>query len=425
MQYTLATIAAGYLIGTLPTDRLLPFRKPSLQLFCDMVKGAAAARLALAVIGTEFSMILTALAALIGHTWHPYSRSFTNDSPNMAPALGTLLFLSPSALVAMASAWLAVYLLCREVELSSVLSFLGLPLFLWYFKPFDVYLLFGLTCSSLKIYQYINYIGKSGKTAPKLLAHALQQKALLQKALFFTLVLLVSISLFFNRYVYRGFGMQIDLIRSGNPEFNLVALTFDDGPDPLYTPLILDILMDYDVKASFFLIGRHVEQYPEIARRIVNEGHDIGSHTYSHRNLVSLGYQKTKEEIKKAEEAILEATGLRPYLFRPPRGLYSASARELLREEQYTIVLWSLSTRDWAELSVRDMVGNVLKKVKPGDIILFHDSGNLISTVGGNRMNTVKALPLIIEGLQARGYTIVPVSDLLLISGLTTTETLD
>lgn len=213
MQYTLATIATGYLIGALPHSKFVPPKHPTIHLLGDIAKGAAAALLATVVIGTEFSIILTALAALVGHNWPLFPSR--NYKPSMAPALGVLFFLSPHALAAMAVLWIAIFIICREPHLSSFLSFLSLPLLLWCFKPFDVYVLFGLTCSGLVIYQYLTYVEKNRKSAPRLLAQAMQQKATIQKALLLLLVILVSISLFFTRYVYRGFGMQIDLIRSG------------------------------------------------------------------------------------------------------------------------------------------------------------------------------------------------------------------
>lgn len=422
MNQTLAVIATSYLLGALARSKFFPSLPPGAILIREVAVGAAAALLAQIVVGTEFCIILAGLAVLAGHNWAPFPSDISE--PGMVPTLGVLLFLSPYTLAAMAVLWLFAFILSRDFSLSTFLTYLGLPFFLWYFKRFDVYIFFGLLCTGLVVYQYLTHREKSEDSSPDLVRRAMLQKNLFRKGVMALSVFFLATSLYFTRYVYRGFSMQIDLIRTGNQELNFVALTFDDGPDPVYTPLILDILKDYDIKASFFLLGKHVEKYPEIARRIVKEGHDIGNHTYSHRSLVPLSPRKTELEIIRAEDAIEAATGLRPYLFRPPRGIYSAFAREFLREHQYSIVLWSLSTKDWVELSAKDLVGNVLKKAHAGDIVLFHDSGNIFSTAGGNRINTVKALPQIIEGLQVQGYSIVPVSDLLIISGLTTTEPL-
>lgn len=200
-----------------------------------------------------------------------------------------------------------------------------------------------------------------------------------------------------------------------------VALTFDDGPDPVYTPEILDILKEKDVLATFFLIGKNVNS-TEIAQRMVEEGHSIGNHTHSHKSLIPLSAKSTYKEIKNAETAIEEATGIRPTLFRPPRGVYSGYARELLKEERYTLVLWDLSAVDWAELAPKKIVDNVVNKVKPGSIILLHDSGDLITYRGGNRHSTVKALPEIIDKLRIQGYEFITIDQMIFISELMETE---
>lgn len=228
--------------------------------------------------------------------------------------------------------------------------------------------------------------------------------------------------LFFNKYVYKGFGVQKDIIRSGPNHFKYVALTFDDGPDSIFTSEILDILKEKDVIATFFLIGKNVENEPEVARRIVEEGHLLGSHTYSHKSLVPLSAKKTYNEIKQAEKAIEDATGIRPTLFRPPRGVYSNYARGLLKEERYTMVLWNLSAVDWAELAPKKIVANVVNRVKPGSIILLHDSGDLITYRGGDRRSTVTALPEIIDKLRAQGYEFVTIDQMIFLSELMETE---
>ena len=199
-------------------------------------------------------------------------------------------------------------------------------------------------------------------------------------------------------------------------------MTFDDGPDSIFTSEILDILKEKDVIATFFLIGKNVENEPEVARRIVEEGHLLGSHTYSHKSLVPLSAKKTYNEIKQAEKAIEDATGIRPTLFRPPRGVYSNYARGLLKEERYTMVLWNLSAVDWAELAPKKIVANVVNRVEPGSIILLHDSGDLITYRGGDRRSTVTALPEIIDKLRAQGYEFVTIDQMIFLSELMETE---
>ena len=215
-------------------------------------------------------------------------------------------------------------------------------------------------------------------------------------------------------YVHHGIGHQPDIFRSGDRKSNMVALTFDDGPSAEFTPAILDILKEYGVTATFFMVGSHVEKYPEIAMRIVEEGHEIGNHTYSHRNIPTLSTMDLHKEIIEATSAITAVTGVYPQYVRPPRGMYDGRFRRLANLLGQEIVLWTVSTRDWRYgVTADSIVKTVRNKVKGGDIILFHDSGALITNEGGDRRATVIALPQVIETLQAKGLEIVPLSVLL------------
>ena len=131
------------------------------------------------------------------------------------------------------------------------------------------------------------------------------------KAALFILSIVLAISTLFGTltfYVYNGIGHQPDIYRSGNRSSNMVALTFDDGPSPEFTPAILDILREYNVPATFFMVGAHVEKYPEIAQRIVEEGHEIGNHTYNHRNIPTLSTMDLNKELLEATAAITGIT---------------------------------------------------------------------------------------------------------------------
>ena len=130
-------------------------------------------------------------------------------------------------------------------------------------------------------------------------------------------------------------------------------------------------------------------------------------------------------EIMRTHEMIEQVTGVTPKFFRPPRGIYSAFALDLLRKEGYTTVLWNLTSQDWAELPAGRIAAQVLNRTGPGSILLFHDSGNLISAEGGDRMNTLRALPLVIEGLQEEGYRFLTIEELLILTGLTAEESED
>lgn len=187
----------------------------------------------------------------------------------------------------------------------------------------------------------------------------------------------------------------------------VVALTFDDGPHPVYTPKILEILRRYNVKATFFLIGKRVEQFPQIAQQIISEGHEVGNHTYSHPNdLPKENWDKVRSEIEKCSTAIERVTGVRPKLFRPPKGFLNYKVLTLAQIEGYTLVFWTVSADHKDAPTPQAMAKRVLKFVHPGAIILMHD-GRIPS-----RWKDVKALPLIIEGLKKRGYKFVTVSEL-------------
>lgn len=183
-----------------------------------------------------------------------------------------------------------------------------------------------------------------------------------------------------------------------------VALTFDDGPHPYKTEKILDLLAEYDVRATFFVVGQNAEAYPGIVLREVTDGHEIGNHTYHHKRLSKDG--DGTEEIGDNSELIGRITGKRPRLFRPPEGVYCTSALEAAKEAGCDVVLWNVDTRDWALESTESIVANVKKNVKDGSIILFHD----FTRKGAN---TLEALRVIVPYLIGEGYELVTVSELI------------
>lgn len=190
-----------------------------------------------------------------------------------------------------------------------------------------------------------------------------------------------------------------------------VALTFDDGPHPVYTPQVLDILEQYKVKATFFLIGRRVERYPQIARQIVVKGHEIGNHTYSHpKDLPKEDLNAIRQEIEMGAIAIEKATGVHPKLFRPPKGFLNYRVLTTAQLEGYTLVFWTVNADHEDAPTPEAMAERVLKLVHPGAIILMHDGCT------ESRWKDVKALPLIIEGLREQGYDFVTVSELFKLS---------
>jgi peptidoglycan/xylan/chitin deacetylase (PgdA/CDA1 family) len=204
-----------------------------------------------------------------------------------------------------------------------------------------------------------------------------------------------------------------------NPKEKVVALTFDDGPNEPYTSQILDILANHNIKATFFVIGKNVELYPETARRIIAEGHVVGNHSYSHNANHALTEYGAKD-LERAQETIDNTVGIRPHLYCPPHGKKSPWELEAVKKGGLIEVTWSVSANDQhvlaflGEPSPETFAREIVSRTHPGEIILLHDGyGTLHDTVKADKSLTVKALPLIIEQLQARGYRFVTVPELL------------
>ncbi|MCD4781927.1 MAG: polysaccharide deacetylase family protein [Candidatus Omnitrophica bacterium] len=192
-----------------------------------------------------------------------------------------------------------------------------------------------------------------------------------------------------------------------------VVLTFDDGPSPVWTTKILDELKKAGIKATFFVIGHHVKKYPEIARRIVKEGHEIGNHGYAHSVMFYYKPAEIEEEIQYTEQVIHEITGVRTKYFRPPKAWLRKSIKDKIKSMGYEIILWSLNSKDWVCFNHKDIVKYISKSVRNGDILLFHDSGNVFSIEGGIRTQTVKTITLLVKTLEDRGFKFVTIEELL------------
>ena len=193
----------------------------------------------------------------------------------------------------------------------------------------------------------------------------------------------------------------------------IVALTFDDGPSPEWTPKILDELKKANIKATFFMIGHHVKKYPEVARRVAAEGHTIGNHTYAHSVIFYYTPEEVEEEIKYTELIVKEVTGQRTKFFRPPKAWIMNTMKDKVKSMGYEVILWSLNSKDWVTFDDKYMVRYILRNIRNGDILLFHDSGGVFKTEGGNRCETVSAIPLLAEKLKERGFKFVTVDELL------------
>jgi peptidoglycan/xylan/chitin deacetylase (PgdA/CDA1 family) len=201
----------------------------------------------------------------------------------------------------------------------------------------------------------------------------------------------------------------------GSPK--LVALTFDDGPYGEATNQILDILKKEQVHATFFLLGLNVEKYPAITKRIVNEGHVIGNHSYSHSELLSkMPPAEFQADVRHAENLIVSATGLHPRYYRPPFFSHTPSMDQQLTDMGYVVVLGDVGARDWdrgnsSESIVEEIIRKTLKGKKHQHIILLHDGRDV--QIGYPRQNVIEALPQIIGQLKEKGYRFVTVEQII------------
>jgi len=188
---------------------------------------------------------------------------------------------------------------------------------------------------------------------------------------------------------------------------NDIFLTFDDGPNEPYTSQILDVLKEHEAVATFFVCGKGVERFPQITRRILDEGHSLGNHAYSHSMLLTItGFMR--KEIERTSELILKTTGVKTRLFRPPWGVATPWLKRYLKANKYRTVLWDVNSYDWMEIPASSIEKNVLKKARPGVIILLHDGKNSIQY--HDRSQTVQALPIIIKALKQKGFCLKGIS---------------
>lgn len=183
-----------------------------------------------------------------------------------------------------------------------------------------------------------------------------------------------------------------------------VALSFDAAWGSDVTLKLLDILQEHDVKTTFFLVKFWMEKYPDMTKRIAEAGHEIGNHSATHPNMQNLEEKDIRKEIKDTHDKIKELTGQEANLFRPPFGAYNNTLIETLNDMGYYVIQWDVDSLDWKDLSANAIYDRVIKGVKPGSIVLFHNNGK----------HTAEALEPIIKELKRRDYKIVPVSELLL-----------
>ena len=185
-----------------------------------------------------------------------------------------------------------------------------------------------------------------------------------------------------------------------------IVLTFDDGPHPRQTRQILDFLDQYQIKATFFMIGVNVGQYPDTVREVASRGHEIGNHTNTHSHAARLDSTILEQQILDCEQEIFLQSGVHARLFRPPEGALNDEMRSVIKQLGYTNVLWNLDTRDWAHTPPEEIAQYVISNAQNGDIILMHDY------IGADSP-TLQALKLFVPELIAQGFTFVTVGELL------------
>lgn len=225
------------------------------------------------------------------------------------------------------------------------------------------------------------------------------------KNIIYTVIILITILAIPGINNIYGQNNEEIFIRNGSRNKKYLALTFDDGPHPKETNEVLDVLKKYNVKATFFIAGKHANWYSEPLIRASKEGHEIGNHTFNHPDISNLSNKQLEEEILKCEEVLLKVTGKRPTLFRPPYGSYKQSElTEIVNKLGYKVVLWTtVDAKDWKNPGAENIANTIINNAKNGDIILLHDYAT---------ENTVEALDILIPKMQSKGYKFVTVSEL-------------
>ncbi|MNC23358.1 Peptidoglycan-N-acetylglucosamine deacetylase [compost metagenome] len=209
-----------------------------------------------------------------------------------------------------------------------------------------------------------------------------------------------------NRHYHEQKG---DMIWEVQTSQKVIALTFDDGPDPTETIQILDVLHEYNAKCTFFAIGKKIAAYPQIAKRVISEGHELANHTYNHvyfKNPISV--EQVTKELELTENEIVKITGRHSSLFRPPGGMYDETLVDVSNRMGLKPVLWSWhqDTRDWNRPGVWSISNKVIKNAHSGDIVLFHDYVH-------GQSQTREALRIILPALEQQGFRFVTVSELI------------
>ena len=234
------------------------------------------------------------------------------------------------------------------------------------------------------------------------------------KGRFFAVLLTCAVLLSFSASAHAvggapwiGFGREDNVFCGVDTKEKVIALTFDDGPHPRYTDAILDILKEYGIRATFFVVGENAALYSEELKRIAVEGHEIGNHTYTHADLKRIDRASLMRELSDTENIIYELVGERTSVFRPPEGRCNETVVACANQCGYATVLWTVDPRDWASPPAVQVATEIIKNVKCGSVILCHDYNSNKSSP------TPEALRAVIPRLIEKGYSFVTVSELL------------
>lgn len=198
-------------------------------------------------------------------------------------------------------------------------------------------------------------------------------------------------------------GGQVSFSRV-NTSAPYIAMTFDDGPHPINTPRLLDMLRERNISATFYVVGKNTRAYPHLIRRMIAEGHEVGNHTWNHPNLTKMSESAVIKELEDTQNAIVSASGVPPRTMRPPYGALTTSQRQMIKSRfGYPTILWDVDPNDWKRPGSSVVANRIISNTRGGSIVLAHDI----------HKGTIDAMPSALDGLLAKGYTFVTVSQLL------------
>jgi len=205
----------------------------------------------------------------------------------------------------------------------------------------------------------------------------------------------------------QGFGRTFVSGARGSKQ---IALTYDDGPNDPHTLRLMDVLARHNVRATFFLIGRYIQQRPDIVRDVVKAGHVVGNHTFTHPHLIVSSAIETRTQLEKCQQAVLEVTGESPRLFRPPFGGRRPVTLRIVRSLCMEPVMWNVTSWDWRTPPAEKIVQTCVRQMRGGDVILMHDGSHI--AMGADRSQTVIATDRLIERYKQEGFEFVTVPEI-------------